>query len=115
MNTTLINGDGEVGTEYLNISKFLGRATEVLYTVEEFVPGVSIALRGDNDSVVAHDRITVEPNSGGGSSVTYSADFEFKSWRILLWPLLFPALRKLGTEAEEGVRESLRALAEDAR
>ena len=37
--TTRASGDGGVGTEYLNTSKFLGRETQLTYVVEELVPG----------------------------------------------------------------------------
>ena len=47
---------------------------------------------------------------GEGSTVTYTADFEFKGLGKLVAPLLKPALKKLGDEAETGLRESLAKL-----
>jgi hypothetical protein len=38
-------GDGGIGTVYLNTSEFLGRKTELSYVVQEFVPGERIRLR----------------------------------------------------------------------
>ena len=39
-------GDGGVGTEYVNTSKFLGRETELTYVVEDLVPDQRIRLHG---------------------------------------------------------------------
>ena len=33
------DGDGGVGTTYLNTSSFLGRTSQLTYVVQEFVPG----------------------------------------------------------------------------
>jgi len=49
------HGDGGVGTTYLNTSTFLGRRTQLTYTVREFVPGERIRLRGENKTVTAVD------------------------------------------------------------
>ena len=46
----------------------------------------------------------------GLDRVTYTADFEFKGLGKLVAPLLKPALKKLGDEAETGLRESLAKL-----
>jgi hypothetical protein len=39
--------------------------------------------------------------------VTYTADFAFKDLARLVAPLLAPAFKKLGDEAEQGLREAL--------
>ena len=104
--TTLVSGDGGVGTTYANTSKFLGRETELTYEVEKYQPDSLFALRGENKSVVAHDTMDITP-LGSGSKVTYTADFEFKGLGKFVAPLLAPALKKLGDEAENGLRENL--------
>ncbi len=106
VNTTLESGDGGVGTTYHNTSKFMGRETELTYEVVEHQPDSRFALRGENTSVVAHDTMEIVP-AGAGSKVTYTADFEFKGIGKFVAPLLAPALKKLGDEAEQGLRESL--------
>ena len=107
--TVRVSGDGGVGTTYRNISKFMGRETELTYEVVTYEPDSVFGLRGENSSVVAHDTMEIEPN-GFASRVTYIADFEFKGLGRFIAPLLKPALKKLGDEAEEGLREALAKL-----
>ncbi|MBI5737034.1 MAG: SRPBCC family protein, partial [Mycolicibacterium neoaurum] len=67
--TVRISGDGGVGTRYANTSRFAGRTSDLEYEVLGVTPGRSIQLRGHNDSLIAHDIITVTPCEGG-SKVT---------------------------------------------
>ena len=100
------SGSGGVGTKYHNTSKFMGRETELTYEVVQHQPDYRFALRGENSSVIANDTMEIS-RSGEGSTVTYTADFEFKGIGKLVAPLLKPALKKLGDEAETGLREAL--------
>lgn len=63
--TVRISGNGGVGTRYLNTSTFVGRRTELTYIVQELVPNLRIALRGENKTVVAHDTMTFRSVRGG--------------------------------------------------
>ena len=107
--TVRLSGDGGVGTTYRNVSKFLGRETELTYEVVTHEPDSRFGLRGENSSVIARDTMELVP-AGSGTTVTYTADFAFKGLAKLVAPLLAPALRKLGDEAEDGLRRSLNAL-----
>jgi len=107
--TERVSGDGGLGTTYHNTSSFMGRQTDLTYEVVEHQPDSRFALRGENSSVIAHDTMEIAP-SGQGSSVTYTADFEFKGLGKVVAPLLKPALKKLGDEAETGLREALAKL-----
>ena len=109
--------DGGLGTRYHNVSKFLGRETELDYLVVEHAPGERFALRGENSTVVARDTMTFVRTMTGtgegaseGTTVTYRADFEFKGVAKLVAPLLAPAFKKLGDEAEQGMRDALSRL-----
>lgn len=104
--TTRVSGDGGVGTTYHNVSRFMGRTTELTYVVERHEPDRLLALRGENKSVVAHDTMEIAPD-GAGTRVTYTAEFDFKGLAGLVAPLLVPALKKLGDEAENGLRSAL--------
>lgn len=104
--TDRISGDGGVGTRYANTSRFNGRETSLTYEVIEYLPDSLIRLRGENATVVAVDTITVEAHDGG-SRVTYDADFTFKGVAALAAPFLRGAFRRLGDEAEEGLRRAL--------
>lgn len=110
VHTERVSGDGGVGTTYHNVSTFNGRETELDYEVTELVPRERFALRGENKTVVARDTMTFAETASGGSRVTYTADFEFKGLARLVAPLLGPAFKKLGDEAERGLRTHLGAL-----
>jgi len=110
VSTERVSGEGGLGTRYHNVSQFLGRKTELDYMVTEHVPGECFALRGENATVVAHDTMTfvrIHGAEGEGTTVTYRAAFEFKGVARLVAPLLAPALKKLGDEAESGMRDAL--------
>jgi carbon monoxide dehydrogenase subunit G len=105
------SGDGGVGTVYLNTSRFLGRDTQLRYVVQDLLPRQRIQLRGENATLVANDTMTFTP-ARGGTEVTYTADFAFKGVTRFLAPLLRPALRRLGANAEAGMRRALTSLPE---
>ena len=109
VSTTRVSGEGDVGTEYHNVSRFLGRETELTYRVIEHTPDRRFALRGENKTVIAHDTMEIEPH-GPGSRVTYTADFAFSGVAKVVAPLLAPALKKLGDEAEQGLQKALAKL-----
>ena len=104
--TERVEGDGGVGTVYRNTSSFAGRTTELTYVVTELRAPELIALRGENASLVALDTMTLEPTAGG-TRVVYQADFRFKGvWRLVA-PFLRPAFRRLGDEAQAGLKAAL--------
>lgn len=107
--TVRVKGDGGVGTEYLNTSRFAGRETQLTYVVERFEPGRALALRGENRTVVAHDTMTFR-DTATGCEVTYVAEFELKGLARFAAPLLAGAFKRLGDEAERGLRDALERL-----
>lgn len=107
--TERVSGDGGVGTVYHNVSEFKGKRTELEYTVVTLNDPTLIVLRGTNKTVEATDRMEIAPH-GTGTQVTYTADFAFKGLAKLAVPFLGGAFRKLGDEAEEGLRTSLARL-----
>jgi carbon monoxide dehydrogenase subunit G len=102
-------GDGGVGTTYLNTSKFLGRETQLTYIVRDFIPGKLVQLCGENKTVIAVDTMTFRA-AGAATEVTYTAEFTFKGPSRLLAPLLRAAFDRLGTEAEIGMHKALNRL-----
>lgn len=105
--TTRQVGQGGVGTRYHNVSRFMGRDTELTYVVEELSPVKRFRLRGENQTVVAHDTMTFAATRAGGTTVTYRAEFRLKGLARLAAPFLAPAFKRLGDEAEVGLREAL--------
>jgi uncharacterized protein YndB with AHSA1/START domain len=104
--TTRLEGDGGVGTRYRNVSRFLGRETELEYVVEEADSPRRLRLRGENKTVVSEDTMTLTPTAAG-TELTYRAEFTFKGAARFVAPLLSPALKRLGDEAEKGLRDAL--------
>lgn len=107
--TTREQGNGGVGTTYVNTSRFLGRTTHLTYLVEEFVDQQCIRLRGENKTVTAVDTMIFRPLASG-TEVTYAAEFTFKGLSRLTAPLLQPAFERLGNQAAAGLRKALNRL-----
>jgi uncharacterized protein YndB with AHSA1/START domain len=112
--TKRLSGSGEVGTEYHNTSKFMGRKTELVYTTKRLEPPRLIQLEGTNKTVRATDTMTLSSTATGGTRVVYNASFDFKGALGKVAPLLSPVLalafKKLGDEAEVGMTRALDAL-----
>ena len=113
VSTVRMDGDGSVGTTYMNTSRFLGRETSLTYVLDELVTDQRVRLRGENKTVVSVDTMTFRPTSSG-TVVTYTAEFTFKGLSRLLAPLLKPAFVRLGNEAESGLRSALTRLGHGA-
>ncbi len=103
------NGDGGVGTTYLNTSSFLGRTTQLTYVVQEFVPGERIRLRGENKTVISVDTMSFR-RVDGDTEVTYAAEFTFRGTARFVAPLLRPALERLGQHAQADLYQALNKL-----
>jgi uncharacterized protein YndB with AHSA1/START domain len=109
--TERLDGDGGVGTTYLNVSTFLGRQTRLEYVVQQFVPGERVLLRAENRTVVSVDTMTFSRSvHGSGTEVTYNAQLTFKGAARLAVPFLRPAFARLGRAAQTGMREALTRL-----
>jgi uncharacterized protein YndB with AHSA1/START domain len=107
--TELVSGDGGVGTRYRNVSKFLGKETETIYTVVTHDPPRRLELTGDTSSMSLHDTITVE-QQGDEVQVTYRAEFHPEGAAKLVTPLLPAGLKVLGDSAAKQMEKCLRGL-----
>ena len=108
LETTLVEGDGGVGSRYRNRSVFRGRETELTYVTVDLQPDRLVVMRGENSSVVLHDRMSIRPGAGGrGSALVYEADFRFKGLARLATPLLRRPLTRLGDDAEQALARVL--------
>lgn len=106
VNTSLINGDGKVGTKYSNTSSFNGRQSSLVYEVIEFQPDKLIRLRGENKTLVAIDTMSIE-DKDGHRTFTYEAAFTFKGIYKVAAPFLKKAFGKLRDDAEIGLKKVL--------
>ena len=110
VSTVRVAGDGGPGTTYRNTSSFAGRETELEYVVQQREANQVFQLRGENKTVSALDTMTFRGTDDGGTEVTYRAEFEFKGVTRLIEPLFKSQFKKLGDEAEEGMRTALEKL-----
>jgi uncharacterized protein YndB with AHSA1/START domain len=104
--TKRVQGDGGVGTTYLNTSTFAGRETQLTYTVELYDRPNRIVLRGENRTVRARDTMTFT-STAHLTTVMYRAEFNLKGLSRLAEPFLRRPFDKLGEDAEEGLRNAL--------
>ncbi len=107
---TRIEGTGEVGTRYHNVSSFLGRTTSVEYVAEELTPPTFVHFRGHNEQFTGHDRIRLDA-SGSGTRVTYDASFAFHGGSRVAAPLVALYLPLLANKTVRHMRERLDRLA----
>ncbi|HET7432216.1 MAG TPA: SRPBCC family protein [Nocardioides sp.] len=105
-----LDGDGGVGSRYRNVSSFLGRRTTVEYVAEEIVPPTFVHFRGHNEQFTGHDRIRLAA-AGGGTQVTYDAEFDFHGASKVAVPLVAAYLPLLANKTVRRMRERLDALA----
>jgi carbon monoxide dehydrogenase subunit G len=101
-----VDGDGAVGTRYRNVSSFLGRTTTVEYVTRELNPPTFLHFEGHNEQFTGHDRITLEA-SGGGTQVTYDAQFDFHGAGKAAVPLVAVYLPFLANKTVTHLRERL--------
>ncbi len=100
------SGDGGVGTTYRNVSKFLGRESELTYTTAELAPPTRVHLRGTNQQFEGHDLFEIRA-SGRGSEVTYRADMTFSGLATLASPLVAAYLPTLAKKTVAQLRACL--------
>lgn len=106
--TTLVEGDGGVGSRYHNRSVFRGKETELTYVTVDLLQDRLVVMRGENATVIAQDTMSISPGTDGtGSVLVYEADFTFKGLARLATPFLRGPLKKLGDEAEEALNREL--------
>ncbi|HSU01330.1 MAG TPA: SRPBCC family protein [Nocardioides sp.] len=99
-------GDGGVGTTYRNVSTFLGREVEVVYTAAELAPPTRVHLRGTNAQFEGHDIFVIRA-SGRGSEVTYRADMAFSGVARIATPVVIAYLPVLARTTVARLRACL--------
>lgn len=103
-----VSGDGGVGTTYRNVSSFMGRTVEVTYTATELERPGRVHFVGRNAQFEGHDIFDLRPQSGGGTEVTYRADFAFSGPARLVSPVVgLLVLPLLATKTVDQLKRSL--------
>lgn len=107
--SVLVGGQaGQVGARYEVTMSMAGRQTTIPYTATEVTRPERLVLRGETDSFVSLDTITVRP-AGQGSELTYHAEVELKGVRKLADPLMDIALTRASNKAKDSLAERLSA------
>jgi carbon monoxide dehydrogenase subunit G len=107
--TTRESGDGSVGTVYRNVSKLLGKETEVIYRVTAHEAPHRLELDGEAGSMKLHDTIRITQH-GDHVRVHYRAEFKPHGVSLLALPFLPLGLKKLGDMAAEQMQKCLQRL-----
>lgn len=106
--TRIDDGPVAVGARWHNVSKILGKETELEYTLERLEEH-RVVLVGRNTTATSTDDITVRP-ADGGSEVTYDATVELHGVAKLGAPVLQAQFEKLGDRTVDGIRGAVSAL-----
>ncbi|MDQ3402073.1 MAG: SRPBCC family protein [Actinomycetota bacterium] len=101
--TRLDSGPVAVGSRWRNVSKFLGKETELRYELTR-LEADRVQFVGKNDTATSTDDISVKPGAAPGTtSITYHAHIEFHGLAKLAGPVAKVAFEKLGNETEENL------------
>jgi carbon monoxide dehydrogenase subunit G len=102
------DGPVQVGTTWHNVSKVLGRETELQYTLEVLEPG-HITFVGRNDTATSTDDITVTAHPDG-AEIVYEATIDLHGLAKLGAPVIKVEFERLGNKTVKGITSAVRAL-----
>lgn len=103
--TRINSGPVAPGARWLNVSRFLGRETELMYVLaEKRADGVT--LEGNNQTATSVDRIEVHAESGG-SRIVYRASIRFRGLARLAEPLMRLVFERLAAKTADQMTRSL--------
>lgn len=104
----LDSGPVREGSTWLNVSRFLGRRTELTYRLERCSPH-RLTFVGTNDAATSTDDLTFEP-ADAGTRVTYRAHIRLRGAARFADPLVRLALRRIAGKVTAQMREVINAL-----
>jgi len=106
---TLISGEpGTESARYELEVSFRGRSITLPYRVLEADPPRRIVFAAEDESILVRDEARIEPVGRGASRVTWDADLRLRGIRRVLDLPLRAMFRRLGENAEKGLRAQLR-------
>lgn len=103
------DGPVVVGSSWHNVSKILGKSTELTYTLESLTDD-TVVLVGKNDTATSTDTITVRP-ADAGSEIIYHVDLDMHGIAKLAAPVMKIEFERLGVKTEKQMTERLNSLA----
>jgi uncharacterized protein YndB with AHSA1/START domain len=95
-----------IGTQFVVVSKFLGRELPLDYQIVQYDPPSRLVLEAENDDLRSVDTITFE-KTARGTRVTYDANLTLKGIRYAGDLALHLAFQWIGRRAREGLRAAL--------
>jgi len=99
------DGPVRVGSTWRNVSKFLGRESELIYTLEQ-LDGGRIGFVGRNKTVTSRDTIAVRP-AGTGSEITYDVDVDIHGAARFGAPLIRLEFERLAAKTQRQLSDVL--------
>jgi hypothetical protein len=106
---SLLSGEDGPGATYRNVSEFLGREADLIYTTLVHEPPARLHFQGTNASFVGDDRFSFAPD-GAGTRVEYHATFELRGVSALFTPVVAAYLPVLARKTVKQLNASLDAL-----
>lgn len=106
--TRIDSGPLQVGASWHNVSKVLGRETELTYRLKALEPG-HLTLVGTNDTATSTDDILVRP-LGDGSEITYHATIELHGAAKLAAAVVKVEFERLASATEKKLVQAIAAL-----
>jgi carbon monoxide dehydrogenase subunit G len=103
--TRIDSGPVAPGARWRNVSKILGRETELTYVLLEKRPD-GVLLEGTNKTATSVDDIRVEP-SPEGSRITYEARVRFKGLAKVSDPLMRLVFERLAGKTADQMTQAL--------
>jgi polyketide cyclase/dehydrase/lipid transport protein len=94
------------GVAYDNTQRIGPFRTTMRYTVSDFFPGDSIALRSRSRLLDAEDAMSFDGDESG-ATVTYTARFQLKGLAAAAAPLLRMMLNRVADDGADGMRRAL--------
>jgi carbon monoxide dehydrogenase subunit G len=94
------------GSEFSLVARFLGRNTQLKYTIVEYEPPRRVVFLGENATVVSRDAIEFE-SVDTGTLITYEAELTLKGSVKFADPLLGLAFKRVGDRALAGMTRAL--------
>lgn len=103
------SGPVQVGSQWHNVSRFLGRTAELTYTLARADPD-HLVFEGVNDASTSTDDLRITP-AADGSRIDYTATITLQSrFRVVLEPLMTLPMRRIADRTVERMSTTLNAL-----
>jgi carbon monoxide dehydrogenase subunit G len=103
-------GEPGVGTVWHNVSRILGRQTELSYRLTRDEPR-HVTFVGENKTATSTDDLTFEPAGEGSTTITYRATVEFHGLAKLADPVMRIEFNRLAAKLVPQLTRAVEALA----